>query len=107
MFWVDPECIQSGRESGALDRRNYRRCTAQIHCLLYATGEAAAGTEGSAPESEAAIVEAAETSEVTETAEAPEAVEAAEEAEAAAKSAAEAAPASTDSQGEQAEKAKS
>lgn len=42
MFWIYPECIQSGRESGALDGRNYGRCTAQIHCLLYATDEAAA-----------------------------------------------------------------
>ena len=42
MLWVYPECIQSGRESGALDGRNYGRCTAQIHCLLYATDEAAA-----------------------------------------------------------------
>jgi N utilization substance protein A len=72
-----------------------------------ATGEAAAGTEAPAQESEAAIVEAAETSEVTETAEAPEAVEAAEQAPAVEEKAAEAAPASADSEGEQAEKAKS
>src|SRR5713226_2307999 len=42
MFWVYPECIHSRRESGALDGGNYGWCTAQIHCLLYATGETAA-----------------------------------------------------------------